>query len=130
MAEVPAYAGFEVVRLSLHEWRSRWLPGLQRDGIRVGQNWSGEGATGYDLLPAEVEAGEPPRVVGFSEEFRQRVTVQGIGASLVSRGSGGRGSDREQEMTMRYSHHGLTGLRVTYAFVGTVLATEDIDLRE
>jgi hypothetical protein len=82
-------------------------------------------ASGVDFL-----VGEPPRAVGFSEEFRQRATIEGIGAPLVSRGSGGRGSDREQEMTMRYSQNGLTGLRVTYAFEGRVLATEDVDLRE
>jgi hypothetical protein len=57
VAKVPAYAGFEVVSLPLDVWRSRWLPGLQRDGLRVGLNWSGEEATGYDLLPSEVEAG-------------------------------------------------------------------------
>ena len=52
VAEVPAYASFEVAELSLSEWRTRWLPGLQRDGIRVGLNWSGDRATGFDL-PAE-----------------------------------------------------------------------------
>lgn len=56
VANVPAYAGFDVVSLPLDEWRSRWLPGLQRDGIRVGLNWSGGKSTGYDLLPDEVEA--------------------------------------------------------------------------
>jgi hypothetical protein len=56
VAKVPAYGGFEVVELPLDEWRSRWLPGLQRDGIRVGLNWSGDAATGYDPLPDEVEA--------------------------------------------------------------------------
>ena len=56
VARVPAYAGFEVIGLPLDEWRSRWLPSLQRDAIRVGLNWSGEVATGYDVLPAEVEA--------------------------------------------------------------------------
>ncbi len=56
VAKVPAYQGFTVLSLPLDEWRSRWLPGLQRDGIRVGLNWSGGGATGYDLLADEVEA--------------------------------------------------------------------------
>ncbi|MCC2317089.1 DUF2750 domain-containing protein [Cellulomonas sp. zg-Y138] len=37
------------------EFRSRWLPGLGRDGIRVGVNWSGPAATGYDLVAADVE---------------------------------------------------------------------------
>ncbi len=55
VAKVPAYAGFEVVGLPLAEWRSRWLPGLQSDGIRVGLNWSGETATGFDLSAEDVE---------------------------------------------------------------------------
>jgi hypothetical protein len=55
VARVPAYAGFEVVGLPLDEWRSRWLPGLQRDGVRVGLNWTGERATGFDLLAEDVE---------------------------------------------------------------------------
>lgn len=55
VAKVPAYAGFEVVELPLNEWRDRWLPGLQRDGVRVGLNWSGARATGFDLAAADVE---------------------------------------------------------------------------
>lgn len=55
METVPAFSEFEVVELPLNEWRSRWLPGLQRDGIRVGLNWSGERATGFDLSAEDVE---------------------------------------------------------------------------
>ncbi len=51
---VPAYAGFEVVDIALDTWRTRWLAGLQRDGLLVGLNWSGSGATGYELPPADV----------------------------------------------------------------------------
>lgn len=47
---LPAYARLEV-ELSLDEWRSRWLPGLQRDEMRVGLNWSGGRATGFHLMP-------------------------------------------------------------------------------
>jgi hypothetical protein len=53
---VPAYEGFELVELTLAEFRSRWLPGLERDGLRVGLNWSGPRATGYDVHPSEVAA--------------------------------------------------------------------------
>lgn len=53
---VPAYGSFTVVALALAEWRERWLPGLAKDGVRVGLNWAGPRATGYDLLPDEVEA--------------------------------------------------------------------------
>ena len=52
---VAAYAGFEVVPVPLEEWRARWLPGLARDGLLVGLNWSGAGATGFDVAPADVE---------------------------------------------------------------------------
>jgi len=48
---VQAFAGFEVESIDLAAWRDRWLPGLQRDGILVGLNWTGERATGFDLEP-------------------------------------------------------------------------------
>src|SRR4051794_40092652 len=51
---VPAYAGFEVVGLPMAEFTSRWLPGLERDGLQVGLNWSGPEATGYDTSPSDV----------------------------------------------------------------------------
>lgn len=53
---VDAYAGFETVGIPLNEWRSRWLPGLERDGLLLGLNWSGARATGYDVEPASVMA--------------------------------------------------------------------------
>jgi hypothetical protein len=56
IAEVPAYAGFVPVQLCWAEYRDRWLPGLARDGLRVGVNWSGRMATGYDVEPAAVRA--------------------------------------------------------------------------
>ena len=46
---VPAYNGFEPVELSWDEFRDKWLPGLIKDGLLVGVNWSGKNATGYDL---------------------------------------------------------------------------------
>lgn len=52
---VDAYKGFEPVPLTLDEWRSRWLPGLAGDGVRVGLNWSGVRAVGYDFDPRDVE---------------------------------------------------------------------------
>lgn len=55
IATVPAYESFVAVELPLAEFRSRWLPGLERDGIRVGVNWSGTAATGYDLVAGDVE---------------------------------------------------------------------------
>jgi hypothetical protein len=51
---VPAYAGMEPFEITLDEWRESWLPGLEQDGLRVGLNWSGQGAVGYDLPVANV----------------------------------------------------------------------------
>lgn len=56
VAAVPAYAGFEVVAIPLDVFRQRWLPGLARDGLLVGLNWSGNRATGYDVETGGVEA--------------------------------------------------------------------------
>ncbi len=56
VAFVPAYAGFEVVAIPLDAFRSRWLPGLRRDGLLVGVNWSGDKATGFDIEASSVEA--------------------------------------------------------------------------
>lgn len=52
---VPAYRPLTVVALSLEQWREGWLPGLARDGLRVGLNWTGS-AAGADLPPTEVLA--------------------------------------------------------------------------
>jgi hypothetical protein len=56
IANVPAYAGFVPDELDLTGWRDRWLPGLRRDGLLVGLNWTGPRATGYDFTPDEVLA--------------------------------------------------------------------------
>lgn len=53
---VPAYSGFRPSEIALRDFVDRWLPGLERDGIDVGLNWSGSRATGYDLTPREVLA--------------------------------------------------------------------------
>jgi hypothetical protein len=54
ISRVAAYTGMEPDQIELPVWRERWLPGLQRDGLLVGLNWSGERATGYDVGPADV----------------------------------------------------------------------------
>lgn len=53
---VPAYRGFEPAPIPLAEFVDRWLPGLTRDGLRCGLNWSGRRATGYDVTPADLLA--------------------------------------------------------------------------
>ncbi len=51
---VPAYAGCEPHEISWPDFRERWVPGLTADNVRVGVNWSGSRAVGYDLLPQEI----------------------------------------------------------------------------
>lgn len=51
---VPAYAGFQAMELSLQEFTEKWLGGLEKDGLRVGLNWTGPRARGYDLEPSTV----------------------------------------------------------------------------
>ena len=38
----------------VYDVKSRWLPGIERDGLIAGLNWSGPRATGYDLTPGEL----------------------------------------------------------------------------
>ena len=54
IANVPAYSDFEPTAIPLALWRTRWLDGLEGDGILLGLNWTGTHATGYDFQPAEV----------------------------------------------------------------------------
>jgi hypothetical protein len=54
ISAVSAYHGFAPHRLALSEFIERWLPSLEKDGLRVGVNWSGGRATGYDYIPADV----------------------------------------------------------------------------
>jgi hypothetical protein len=53
--QIADYAPFSPEEIPLESFRATWLPNLDRDGIRVGLNWSGTHATGYDLTGAEVE---------------------------------------------------------------------------
>lgn len=56
ITNVPAYADFEPIAIDWDEFRNDWVPGLTRDGLHVGVNWSGARATGYDITPAELQA--------------------------------------------------------------------------
>ena len=53
---VPAYGEFTPEPIPLSVFIERWLPGLQKDGLCCGLNWSGARATGYDLSPADLMA--------------------------------------------------------------------------
>lgn len=51
---VPAYAGFEPYEVSWDDFCDEWVPDLSKGGYRVGVNWSGKHAIGYDLEPESV----------------------------------------------------------------------------
>ena len=53
---VNAYKNFEPVPIELTTFAEKWLPGMQKDGLLCGLNWSGERVTGYDLAPSDVLA--------------------------------------------------------------------------
>ena len=68
---VPAYEGFELVEPPLEEFTSRWLPGLDRDGLRISRSNShaipGKAIRGHPTLTGQLlprrdgEADTPPR---------------------------------------------------------------------
>jgi hypothetical protein len=53
LRNVPAYRGMTTEKVGLDDWTNRWRPDLRSDGIRVGINWSGQSATGYDITVDE-----------------------------------------------------------------------------
>jgi hypothetical protein len=58
--------------ISLADFLERWLPGLERDGLKAGPNRSGERATGCDVDPREVVARIPP-LTPVNPESRPRL---------------------------------------------------------
>jgi len=48
VATVPAYKGMWPVEISWAQFCDRWLPELERNDTKVGLNWSGLMAVGYD----------------------------------------------------------------------------------
>ena len=53
--KVPAYSGFTPVEISWEDFVRKWVPGLSKDGLKVGVNWSGSRAIGYDLNPEDAQ---------------------------------------------------------------------------
>ena len=45
---------FKSIRIPLASFKSEWLPGIQRDSMKVGINWIGRPAKGFDIPPSEV----------------------------------------------------------------------------
>jgi len=52
---VPAYVGFEPYEIPWDLFCSNWVPGMTKDGLLVGVNWSGKKAMGYDLEPKQIQ---------------------------------------------------------------------------
>jgi hypothetical protein len=52
---VPAYKGFSPYPIEWAVFRERWVPGLTKDGLLVGINWSGSRASGFDVEPIEMQ---------------------------------------------------------------------------
>lgn len=52
---VTAYASFSPEEISWETFCSVCVPGLPRDGLLVGVNWSGKRAIGYDMEPLELQ---------------------------------------------------------------------------
>lgn len=53
--EPEAYKDFEPVEIGWQSFCEKWIPGLTRDGILAGLNWSGASATGFDITPTEMK---------------------------------------------------------------------------
>jgi Protein of unknown function (DUF2750) len=51
---VPAYEGFHPVAIPWSEFVERWIPGLAKDGLLAGVNWSGRSSTGFDVEPHQL----------------------------------------------------------------------------
>jgi len=47
----PGYAHFDTASVDWDAFSDHWIPGLKKDGLLVGVNWTGERASGYDLDP-------------------------------------------------------------------------------
>ncbi|HEY2787522.1 MAG TPA: DUF2750 domain-containing protein [Fimbriiglobus sp.] len=52
---VPAYADFEPYEITWDDFCEKWVPGMTKDGLLVGVNWSGKRAVGYDIEPERLK---------------------------------------------------------------------------
>lgn len=52
---VAAYRGFTPIPIQWQAFCERWVPGLVRDGLLAGVNWSGSSASGYDVAPTDLK---------------------------------------------------------------------------
>mgnify|MGYP003607871972 CR=1 FL=1 len=77
---VPAYAGFDPYEISWSDFCQAWVPGMTKDGLLMGVNWSGKRALGYDLEPKQVQQS----VEAVMKENRQVPSHASRGTSLRS----------------------------------------------
>ena len=54
ISTIEAYQGFDPVEIQLDTFVAKWVPGLTKDGILAGINWTGDRAIGYDMEPMVV----------------------------------------------------------------------------
>ena len=52
---VHAYSDFIPEAIAWTDFCERWVPGLTKDGLLAGINWSGKYATGYDIEPEKLK---------------------------------------------------------------------------
>jgi hypothetical protein len=53
--KVAAYKDFEPIAIKWEDFCARWVPGLTKDRLLVGVNWSGNMVSGFDILPKELK---------------------------------------------------------------------------
>jgi hypothetical protein len=61
--------------LTWDEFLSNWVPHLKASSVKVGVNWSGKGAVGYDIDPDDV-------VANVSHHIGELATERGKGDNL------------------------------------------------
>lgn len=55
VGKTEAYSKFEVFEITLDDFLKKWIPGLIKDKLQIGINWSGKQATGYDFNPKSLK---------------------------------------------------------------------------
>ena len=79
IATVPDYSVFKPLELSWEEFRDRWIPDFTKDRTKVGVNWSGPRATGYDIDAADVQTRVEYEISQLPTSAASQITDQGAG---------------------------------------------------
>lgn len=51
---VEDYHGFHPIEIAWQDFKDKWGPGLTKDEVLAGVNWSGETASGFDMYPSDL----------------------------------------------------------------------------